>query len=109
MEKNPLQGICRFILDTGKRRRIQRGYALLSFSSTPCNKFTDPNGIPAAKVTQIIRQPKLVYARTPKGGARVKRSGGGQYLLVSGGIFGRKGIRGFLKEKNAQYRRLNGK
>lgn len=41
--------------------------------------------------------------------ARVRRSDGGQYLLVSSVISGRKGIRAFLKEKNAQYRRSNGK
>lgn len=34
---------------------------MLSFSSTPCNKFTDPNGIPAAKVIQIIRQVTSCY------------------------------------------------
>lgn len=30
-------------------KKIQRGFALLSFSSTPYKRLTDPNGIPAAQ------------------------------------------------------------
>ena len=35
-------------LDTSilKRKKVQRDFTLLSFSSTPSNKFTDPNGMP---------------------------------------------------------------